>query len=1085
VFEADFESEPPYIAMRLVRGDSIRQHIQRAMLIRIGELDAEHDPHLPCFPKGDEELFTILRVFERLARALHAAHEDNVIHRDIKPANVIIDESGTPMILDFGLARVGGEESSTLTLTGEVFGTPAYMPPELLRGLVSEPGPSLDVYALAITLYECLTLKRPFDAGTPEAVYKQILEDEAPSVQEFHPDLPREVAIVIATAIEKDLNRRYASALDFAEELRRICEHEPIVAIPAGLGLRLKRWLQRHPALGTSIAGSIVILVVGLTISLVLLDRVAQERDKKELLIERYKEVYYREEARKKLKADPVHALLLATEAYRRDPIEINHLMIRRAMDFVHEVERVVVLFGRDDKGTGYIQEVAPHPTESWVFYHDLHNNLWFHDLDSGQTRKIIEDGGENDGMRVTYDEAGSNLFVSRNHGEGKAPWFTSIEVRTPNGEEVRHSLGVEGEKLRRLDHGSARVVTACSDGRTLLWDTETGEVVYECTEEGFVTVWAALDPSEELLAVGLTPQDPDLGPSRLEVWDLRAERRVTPLGMNMPMTRGGEWSSSGERLFTRSEEVVSLWSLPKAELVATLEHDATCRGGRYSADGSLLVTIAEEGEVRVWDGWTGDALHELVGHDERAIIDFSFCRGEGDLFQTTSFDQTVRVWNVRSGEHLRVLRGAQSRLTASWWVEDSDGLQSLEEKGILHTWTVADPRWPRVLSASEGEVNGAWFAGGGDHVVLSTNAENMEIVEWRKGDRLESHSWSVQGVEVDHVDDERGVVVARTGGEPRMIEWSWRTGVERTIGGSGPDVVEVVPFGEGDSRHLLVLDSDEVETWDFDTDRLLFTIDPTEEPTALVQAVVSGSGRLLATGAQDGFVRVWDADSGELVRELGPFEPHNGNKLITALTFSLDEESVFAASGDARTRQWLIDTGDLLGETTSYTANRIAQIGDSHLFLSAQYSGRVILLDLRRDWSLLGGPQTVDSRTQSYLGIKTGDFAISRDGMKMLFTDARSPVRLLDTRDMMPDRMDLTHVIRGSFSMEPQVEEETEHLSSAIFSPDGQLVLAVGSGRAWLWPTDILPAAEEVSPVGIEFFGGFPSLGLSEDSVK
>jgi hypothetical protein len=64
-------------------------------------------------------------------------------------------------------------------------------------------------------------------------------------------------------------------------------------------------------------------------------------------------------------------------------------------------------------------------------------------------------------------------------------------------------------------------------------------------------------------------------------------------------------------------------------------------------------------------------------------------------------------------------------------------------------------------------------------------------------------------------------------------------------------------------------------------------------------------------------------------------------------------------------------------------------------------------------------------------------------------------------------------------------VEEETEHLSSAIFSPDGQLVLAVGSGRAWLWPTDILPAAEEVSPVGIEFFGGFPSLGLSEDSVK
>ena len=266
VFEADFESDPPYIAMRLVKGESIRQHIQRAMLIEAGELEGGRDAHLPCNPQGEEELFTVLRAFERLARALHAAHEGNVIHRDIKPANLIIDKSGTPIILDFGLARVGGENDSDLTMTGEIFGTPAYMPPELLRGQVDDPGPTLDVYALAVTLYECLTLKRPFDATTPEALYNQILEQDAPSACVHQPELPKEVAVVLATALEKDLNRRYSSALDLAEELRRICDREPILAIPAGPTLRLKRWLQRHPALGMSIAASVLFLVGGLTI---------------------------------------------------------------------------------------------------------------------------------------------------------------------------------------------------------------------------------------------------------------------------------------------------------------------------------------------------------------------------------------------------------------------------------------------------------------------------------------------------------------------------------------------------------------------------------------------------------------------------------------------------------------------------------------------------------------------------------------------------------------------------------------------------------------------------------------------------
>ncbi|MGE4613835.1 MAG: hypothetical protein AAEJ46_05820, partial [Planctomycetota bacterium] len=137
--------------------------------------------------------------------------------------------------------------------------------------------------------------------------------------------------------------------------------------------------------------------------------------------------------------------------------------------------------------------------------------------------------------------------------------------------------------------------------------------------------------------------------------------------------------------------------------------------------------------------------------------------------------------------------------------------------------------------------------------------------------------------------------------------------------------------------------------------------------------------------------------------------------------------------------------------------------------------------------WSFLSGqPMEAGSVASIAIGNMSGSpIDISSDRRNVLFSDARTPVRLLELHHLMPTHPDRGRVIRGSFSIDPQVEVQTDHLSSAVFSPDGQLVLAVGSGRAWIWPTDIGAAAEEICPVGIEFFNGFPSLGLTDDAVK
>ena len=1099
VFEVDFESEVPFIAMRLVNGDSFRKHIQFAQLMQLEGRGAAREASLPCFPNDEEELFKVLRIFERLANALHAAHVGGVVHRDIKPANLVLDSLATPVILDFGLARVAGEESSTLTMTGEVFGTPAYMPPELLRGLVDQPVPSLDVYSLAVTLYECLTLKRPFEGGTPEAVYNQILNEDAVSAREHNPALPSDVAVVLSTALEKDLNIRYSTAQDFAEELRRICEREPIKAIPAGPILRLKRWMQRHPALGTSLVGSLLTLVVGLAVSLYLLEKVAterdikedlflevaKERDRKELLIELYEATYFRETAQMKLLLDPVHALLLATEAYRREPVEVNHREVWRAMSSVYEESRVKIPFSKNFSGMGFIQAVAPHPSRPWVLYNDLGNSLWFHDLESGLTREVIVGGGESDGMRVSFDPTGEFLFVSRSYGDGKAPWFEAIEVRSPDGSEVLQRLSVAGEKLSLHDQRAGLALTSCTDGRDLIWDVASGALISAIEREGTVTKWGIFSGVAERLVFGLSGGEGRA--SSVEVLEMNGGG-LTEIVSVADSTAAGAWNTSGDRLFLCTEDGGSLWSFPGAELVDSLPHETSFVSGSFSADGESLVTIAREGEVFVWDGRTGAALRQLVGHDDRAIVGakFNFSAGLGHLFATTCYDQTTRIWNVDTGETVRVYRGLHSRPTGSWWDVDSDRFMCVEERGFLHVWRPDAQTWPKVFSATEGEIERAQFVAGGEHVVVVTDSESVEVLDWRSGELVAQHQWSDAAAEVSHVDSSRVVAVGSEERVGRVLEWSFDSGLERAIAGVGPAVVNVIAYGEGDSRFLLHTAEGELEAWDFRKDQGLYSLTPSEERHLSIETLVSPSGELIATGVADGYVRVWDAADGELRQELGPFKSRNRDLSVRSLLFASDEEELYVANGDACIRKWSLESGEMLGVTASNTAAQIGLFDEDHLFLSGLYTGNLVVFDLNYLWPDTLQVAPLESRTQLYLGTtSSSSIAITADKSRLLFCDSRSPIRLLDVRHLFPATQDRDRAVMGSFSMDLSGELSDKNLSAVAFSPDDEILVATGGGKAWIWPMDTLTAATELAPVGIDFFGGYPSLSLPGELEK
>src|SRR5579863_5675511 len=177
---------------------------------------------------GPLEFRRAAELVRQLAEALAYAHGQGIVHRDIKPANVLLDEKGEAHLADFGLAH-RADEGGELTREGAVMGTPAYMAPEQAEGHKGEPLPASDQYSLGAVLYELLTGEAPF-SGPPAIVLYNVIHQEPEPPRKRYPRIPPELEAVCLKAMAKRPEKRYASCADFAADLRRWLEGEPVAA---------------------------------------------------------------------------------------------------------------------------------------------------------------------------------------------------------------------------------------------------------------------------------------------------------------------------------------------------------------------------------------------------------------------------------------------------------------------------------------------------------------------------------------------------------------------------------------------------------------------------------------------------------------------------------------------------------------------------------------------------------------------------------------------------------------------------------------------------------------------------------------
>jgi serine/threonine protein kinase/tetratricopeptide (TPR) repeat protein len=254
IFEIGEASGKPFIALEFVEGGNLHRYCGT--------------------PQPAAQAAVTVAV---MARAMHAAHQVGVVHRDLKPANVLLSPKADatlplgelsanlplsafePKITDFGLAKQL-DTATDLSRTGDILGTPSFMAPEQAQGRLGNIGPATDVYALAAILYDLLTGRPPFKGSTAIDTLEQVRGQEPVALSRLQPKIPRDLETICLKGLRKDPRQRYHTALEFAEDLDRFLDAQPIRARPVPAWERAWKWTRREPAKAAAIGAAILAL---------------------------------------------------------------------------------------------------------------------------------------------------------------------------------------------------------------------------------------------------------------------------------------------------------------------------------------------------------------------------------------------------------------------------------------------------------------------------------------------------------------------------------------------------------------------------------------------------------------------------------------------------------------------------------------------------------------------------------------------------------------------------------------------------------------------------------------------------------
>ena len=769
----------PYFTMEYVRGTDLKSYVREHKLDRS----------------------EICRLIAEICRAVSYAHGKGVIHRDLKPSNIIVDEQGNPRILDFGLSRIThgiGGLGQTLTMSGDVVGTPLYMSPEQASGKPGQVDQRSDIYSLGVIFYELVVGVLPYHMAQAQGLGALEILRQAQPVRPtlLHGWMPEELEAILMKALEKEKDTRYQTALAMAKDIENFLADRPVSARPHSVFYRLRKfaWRNRGVLVPTTI-GVLTTLMVGGILAHELLSTSARAKKQEQILekmedapselLEMARQGKWREAYATARYAEQNMADLPGVRGITDRVKNMAHREFSRKLDEV----KSLVSSQEYEEATDRLAEVTKEAED-----------LPFEDLKT-QVLKFQEDfpGYCRDRLKATVEEAYTRELTVELI-ENYLAWARGSSGRPEEGIQAllkEKKQAMPEHYLGQHEKAARRRLDACE------WSG----------------VEQILKSAEELMQGEAVPEEARWA-ERFD--DIRADfnsviragtadqiQQLHVLEEHSGMVKGVSFHPNARELATVGlGGDVRVWDVTDWTRQGLLPHEGQLWTVAWSPEGEHLAAGDDGGNVRLWTLGQGGGRRLMKCHDSRLkAVDFSH---DGELMVTVSAAE-VKLWEVSTGAHMPFPTNTELKMAATF-SSTQPLLAARNWRGDVELWDVQAPRRVRELATTSRAVNIAFSPDGRR---LACSDMNNTIILW---------------------DVATGQTV-RTfkGGELKLWALAFSAGGELlACGGVG----------------------NKIRLWDTKTGKLRATLEGHEHWVMALD--FSSDSRWLASGSNDQTVRIW-----------------------------------------------------------------------------------------------------------------------------------------------------------------------------------------------------------------------------------